>query len=276
MSTKLLVPTDFTEVAHTAIQHAVKLGEIINAEIILLNVVKDKEDVVNATKKLKLEEQYAKSIFENTKIKSIVRVGNIFDDIGDAASEVGANLIFMGTHGASGWQKVTGSYALKVITNSSVPFIVVQDEMMKDSGYDSIVVPLDLNKETKQKLEIVGSVAHYFDSEVHLITPRESDEFLRNKLKANLIWAKKYLTNKQVKCSTHVADKGSKFIDEIAKLSVEVDADLISIMNLQSNSLMGVLGNSYQQEIITNKQKVPVLCVNPLQSTVAAGSILVR
>ena len=276
MSTKLLVPTDFTEVAHTAIQHAVKLGEIINAEIILLNVVKYKEDVVNSTKKLKLEEQYAKSIFENTKIKSIVRVGNIFDDIGDAASEVGANLIFMGTHGASGWQKVTGSYALKVITNSSVPFIVVQDEMMKDSGYDSIVVPLDLNKETKQKLEIVGSVAHYFDSEVHLITPRESDEFLRNKLKANLIWAKKYLTNKQVKCSTHVADKGSKFIDEIAKLSVEVDADLISIMNLQSNSLMGVLGNSYQQEIITNKQKVPVLCVNPLQSTVAAGSILVR
>lgn len=276
MSAKLLVPTDFTEVAHTAIQHAVKLGEIINAEIILLNVVKDKEDVVNATKKLKLEEQYAKSIIENTKIKSIVRVGNIFDDIGDAASEVGANLIFMGTHGASGWQKVTGSYALKVITNSSVPFIVVQDEMMKDSGYDSIVVPLDLNKETKQKLEIVGSVAHYFDSEVHLITPRESDEFLRNKLKANLIWAKKYLTNKQVKCSTHVADKGSKFIDEIAKLSAEVDADLISIMNLQSNSLMGVLGNSYQQEIITNKQKVPVLCVNPLQSTVAAGSILVR
>ena len=157
---------------------------------ILLNVVKDKEDVTNATKKLKLEEQYAKTVFENTNIKSIVRVGNIFDDIGDAASEVGANLIFMGTHGASGWQKVTGSYALKVITNSSVPFIVVQDEMMKDSGYDSIVVPLDLNKETKQKLEIVGSVAHYFDSEVHLITPRESDEFLRNKLKANLIWAK--------------------------------------------------------------------------------------
>jgi nucleotide-binding universal stress UspA family protein len=54
MSTKLLVPTDFTEVAHTAIQHAVKLGEIINAEIILLNVVKDKEDVVNATKKIKI------------------------------------------------------------------------------------------------------------------------------------------------------------------------------------------------------------------------------
>ena len=97
-------------------------------------------------------------------VRSIVRVGNIFDDIGDAASELGVSLIIMGTHGASGWQKITGSYALKVITNSSVPFIVVQDQLMNDTGYDSIVVPLDLNNETKQKLEMVASIAHYFDS----------------------------------------------------------------------------------------------------------------
>ena len=31
-----------------------------------------------------------------------------------------------------------------------------------------------------------------------------------------------------------------------------------------------------QQEIITNPLKVPVLCINPLESTVASGSILVR
>ena len=44
MKAKLLVPTDFTEEAHAAIQHAVKLGVIIDGEVILLNVVKDKED----------------------------------------------------------------------------------------------------------------------------------------------------------------------------------------------------------------------------------------
>ena len=49
-------------------------------------------------------------------------------------------------------QKITGSYALKVITNSSV-LIVVQDQLMNDTGYDSIVVPFDLNNETKQKLK---------------------------------------------------------------------------------------------------------------------------
>ena len=276
MKTKLLVPTDFTNEAHSAIQHAVKLGVIVQAEVILLNVVKDKSDIPAATTKLKEEEKWAKTVNGQIDVRSIVRVGNIFDDIGDAASELGVSLIIMGTHGASGWQKITGSYALKVITNSSVPFIVVQDQLMNDTGYDSIVVPLDLNNETKQKLEMVASIAHYFDSEVHLITPNESDEFLSNKLKANRIWAAKYLKGKNVKFTTQIVDDGDNLLEGVFKLSKKVEADLIAIMNLQKNSLMGVLGSSYQQEIIANKAKVPVLCLNPLKSTIASGSILVR
>ena len=276
MKTKLLVPTDFTNEAHSAIQHAVKLGVIVQAEVILLNVVKDKSDIPAATTKLKEEEKWAKTVNDQIDVRSIVRVGNIFDDIGDAASELGVSLIIMGTHGASGWQKITGSYALKVITNSSVPFIVVQDQLMNDTGYDSIVVPLDLNNETKQKLEMVASIAHYFDSEVHLITPNESDEFLSNKLKANRIWAAKYLKGKNVKFTTQIVDDGDNLLEGVIKLSKKVEADLIAIMNLQKNSLMGVLGSSYQQEIIANKPKIPVLCLNPLKSTIASGSILVR
>ena len=276
MKTKLLVPTDFTNEAHSAIQHAVKLGVIVQAEVILLNVVKDKSDIPAATTKLKEEEKWAKTVNDQIDVRSIVRVGNIFDDIGDAASELGVSLIIMGTHGASGWQKITGSYALKVITNSSVPFIVVQDQLMNDTGYDSIVVPLDLNNETKQKLEMVASIANYFDSEVHLITPNESDEFLSNKLKANRIWAAKYLKGKNVKFTTQIVDDGDNLLEGVFKLSKKVEADLIAIMNLQKNSLMGVLGSSYQQEIIANKAKVPVLCLNPLKSTIASGSILVR
>jgi len=276
MKTKLLVPTDFTNEAHSAIQHAVKLGVIVQAEVILLNVVKDKSDIPAATTKLKEEEKWAKTVNDQIDVRSIVRVGNIFDDIGDAASELGVSLIIMGTHGASGWQKITGSYALKVITNSSVPFIVVQDQLMNDTGYDSIVVPLDLNNETKQKLEMVASIAHYFDSEVHLITPNESDEFLSNKLKANRIWAAKYLKGKNVKFTTQIVDDGDNLLEGVFKLSKKVEADLIAIMNLQKNSLMGVLGSSYQQEIIANKAKIPVLCLNPLKSTIASGSILVR
>ena len=276
MHTKLLVPTDFTEVAHTAINHAVRIAETTKGEVILLNVVKSKEEVSPATEKMAEEEKIAKSFYSDCKVKSVVRIGNIFDDIGQAADEIGANLIIMGTHGASGWQKVVGSHALKVITNSSVPFIVVQKQIMRPSVYDNIVVPLDLHNETKQKLEIVSSMANYFKSKVHLISPYESDEFLLHKLKANIAWGKKYLSGKGVKSDAHIGAKGANFIDEIFNLTADVDADLISIMNLQKNSLMGMLGSAYEQSLITNELQTPVLCVNPLTATVSSGSILVR
>ena len=55
MNTKLLVPTDFSEVAQSAMQHAVKFSEIIKAEVVLLHVVSSREEVENAKEKLSKE-----------------------------------------------------------------------------------------------------------------------------------------------------------------------------------------------------------------------------
>lgn len=275
MSVKpILVPTDFTEVAHTAINHAVELAKTIHTSVVILHVVKSEGDVSDATIKLEEEVKLAKSIEGSIEVSSMIKVGNIFDDIGDAADQVNAALIVMGTHGASGWQKVTGSNALKVITNSTVPFIVVQKQVIKESGYDSIVTPLDLHNETKQKLQIVADMAKYFGSEVHIVTPKETDEFLVHKLNGNIAWAKKYLTEKGIRNTTHVVKKKGDFVTQMIEVADEVGADLISIMNLQKNSLIGMLSN-YEQDIITNKSQIPVLCVNPID-TAGSGTIFTR
>jgi nucleotide-binding universal stress UspA family protein len=95
----------------------------------------------------------------------------------------------MGTHGAHGWQHVVGSNALKVVTNSHVPFIIVQEKAVKSTGYDTIVVPMDLHKETKQKLSIVANLAKYFNSKVHVVTPIETDSYLKHQLETNILFA---------------------------------------------------------------------------------------
>lgn len=270
----ILVPTDFTNEAHTAINHAVNLAVTLKGEVVLLHVVANKNDVDGVKAKLAEEEKIAKEYNSTVPVKSLIRVGNIFDDIGDAAAEIDASIIIMGTHGASGWQKVAGSYALKVITNSSVPFIVVQNEAMNRGGYDKILAPLDLHNETKQKLEIVADMAKYFGSEVHIITPKETDEFLSKKLNGNIAWAKKYLAERGIVCETHIADKGN-FVKNLISLASQLDIDLISIMNLQKNSLMGMFGSSYEQSIITNEAEIPVLCVNPRDVT-KGGTVFSR
>ena len=275
MNTKLLVPTDFSEVAQSAMQHAIKFAEIINADVILLHVVNSREEVEEAKEKLSKEITLGSSFSNSCNVTSSVRIGNIFEDIGDVAAELGISLIFMGTHKASRWQKLVGSRAIKVITSSPVPFIVTQEKLMNSNGYDNIVVPLDLNVETKQKLELVAKIAHYFDSQVHLLTNDNSDEFIKTKLKANQVWASNYLESKDIKNSSHLVDQGDSLTEGIFKLSKEIDADLIAIMNLADETVLGLYENSFQEEIVANDLKVPVLCVNPHPVTKVSG-ILVR
>jgi nucleotide-binding universal stress UspA family protein len=276
MKVKLLVPTDFSDVAHSAIQHAVKFSSIINAELILLHVVESREGIESAKEKLSKDEIIGKSYSSSCTINSYVRIGNIFEDIGDFAAEFGVSLIFMGTHKYSRWQKIVGSRAIRVITSSPVPFILVQEKLMDSKGYDNIVVPLDINIETKQKLELVVKIAHYFNSEVHLITNDSTDSFIKTKLKANQIWATKYLDSNKIKNSSHLVPKGKTLSEGIFLLSYNVKADLIAIMNLQDDSILGLLENSFQDEIIGNDYKIPVLCVNPHVITKASGSVFVR
>lgn len=258
-----IVPHDFTKVADNALNHALTTGKVMDVKVYVLHVVPKKKDVKEATKKL--EKLVAIYKDNKTEVIAAVRVGNIFDKIGGFAAEHHADLIFMGTHGASGWQLISGSHALKVVTHSTVPFIIVQSQTPRSSGYDDIVVPLDLHKETKQKLSIVASMAKYFASRVHIVIPHQTNEFSKNKVSANILFSKRFFEERNIETSVSMAPKGG-FDKEVIKVGVEKDADLIAIMNLNKNNLFGALGARYEQYIITNDAEIPILMVNPIET----------
>jgi nucleotide-binding universal stress UspA family protein len=266
-----IVPHDFTPVADIALEHAIATALPLAAEIHLLHVVGKEKYISEAETGLeKVINKYASS--EATIIPH-VRLGSIFEDIGEFAAEHHAELIFMGTHGAHGWQHVTGSHALKVITSSSVPFIIVQEKGIKASGYDDIVVPMDLHKETKQKLAVVANIATYFNSRVHVVTPDESDEFLKHQVQANISFANKFFSDRQIEVTTTVAPSNG-FDKEVVKLAIGMDADLIAIMNLHKNSFFSSMTTNYEQYIITNDAKIPALVVNPIDLNTYGSSVL--
>jgi nucleotide-binding universal stress UspA family protein len=263
----ILVPTDFTKVAECAINHAITISQRVSGEISLLHVVSKQSQIDQAKEKL---QSAADDIASKNGVKAniIVRVGNIFEDIGDVAAEINASLIIMGTHGVKGFQHITGSHALKVITNSKVPFIVVQEKSIKN-GYDDIVLPLSLEKETKQKLATTAKIAKYFNSKVYIITPQEDDEWLNNTVKRNLAFTKNYFDENKIPYSVKVAEEKGNFVKQIIKYAAAIDADLIAIVNTPDGGLLPDFAE--EQQIITNEPQIPVLCVNPAQVTVAGG-----
>ena len=257
-----IVPHDFTMVADIALQHAIATAKPLNAVVQLLHVVSKENQIQDAL--TQLHNVIEKFAGEGVNLQPNVRIGSIFEDIGAFAAEHQAELIFMGTHGAHGWQHITGSHALKVVTSSQVPFIIVQEKSVKATGYDSIVVPMDLHKETKQKLSIVANLAKYFNSKVHVVTPDETDEYLRHQVISNITFSESFFKDRNIEMTSAIVSR-SGFDKEVVKYAVSVDADLIAIMNLNRSNFLSALTTNYEQYIITNDALIPTLIVNPIQ-----------
>ena len=170
----VLVPNDFTEAADFAMEHAAKVVAVFKGEVHLLHVIRKEKEREKAQAKL---DNYAKMATEKYGVpfKTIIKKGSIFDDIGDVAKEIGARLIIMGTHGVKGIQKVVGSYALKVILHSKIPFIITQKRSPNEDGYTDIVVPISYEEESKQKLVLIAKISEHFGAKLHVFSPYETD-----------------------------------------------------------------------------------------------------
>jgi nucleotide-binding universal stress UspA family protein len=268
----IVVPTDFTKVAETAVEHAIGLCKLIaNSDIVLLHIVgKEKE---KASAEVKLKEQ-SENLTKHTGIKVSyeARLGNIFDDIGAAATELKAKLIIMGTHGVKGMQHITGSYAVKVITHSTVPFIVVQERGFRN-GYKNLVLPFDLSKDSKQKLSLAINIATVFNSKVHIIYPQESDTFLVNAINNNVSLAKNELRNNHIEFDVKMADEKGNFVKQFLAYAAAKDADLIAVVNSQEMGFPEILAGTDERQIITNDAQIPTMILNPIKSSIA-GSVL--
>ncbi|MEN9346515.1 MAG: hypothetical protein RLZZ77_26 [Bacteroidota bacterium] len=265
---KILVPHDFTKVGDIAVDHALLMGNTIGADVVVIHIIENKKQIAEARLKLEALKERIR-VEKNANIDTVCRIGNIFEDIDKAATEMEASLIIMGTHGLRGMQFLTGGRALKIVTESSVPFIIVQERTIRAHGYHRLVVPLDLHKETKQKLSLVADVARYFGSKVYLVSPGETDEFLKNQLDRNIMFAKDYLQGKNIPYEVEITEsKSDGFVKSLLKYSAAVEADLICIMNFYDNSIMSIFNQSYEQQVITNEAQIPVLCVNPIDTFV--------
>jgi nucleotide-binding universal stress UspA family protein len=257
-----VVPHDFTSVADVALNHAIETAKNQKTTIHILHVVNDEKEISSATDKM--DEIISANVSDGITITNNIRIGNIFNSISEFAAEHQAELIFMGTHGAQGWQNITGSYALRVVTSSQVPFVIVQDKPVRPGGYKSIVVPLDLHIQTRQKLSTVAKLALYFDSKVHIVLPDETNPELRAQLEDHKTVCEIYLKERKIQMDSTVLSN-KDFEKEVVKYASLINADLISIMNLNRNNIFGVFNAKYEQYIITNDALIPTLILNPIE-----------
>lgn len=271
----IVVPWDFTHIAEHALAHAAKISRMTGNEVCLLHIVDEKiksEEVEEKESRLKYVADQNSQKY-NIKVSTHISKGSIFTAISAFANDKDASLVVMGTHGIKGMQKLTGSWALKVIVKSKIPFIVVQDPPSDQERYHNIVFPVDFRGENKEKMKMAIFMGKYFDSKVHILKPVTTDKNIAKKTSINMNFAVKYLIQNNIEYEIHELPKGD-IAQQTIDFAQKINADLILIVTTKNITFADFVVGASEQYIIANSSKIPVCCVNPKASFAKVGQFM--
>jgi nucleotide-binding universal stress UspA family protein len=275
---KIVVPVDFGEQSMIALEQACHLAKMTNAEVTLVYVLEgasllgrilssQQDEAIRKEINDKLQE-----LTENVekthgvKCEKVVAHGSVYDKVAEVAEMINATFIVMGTNGAENLRKrFIGSNALRVVRESKVPVITIKGKHHRD-GCKNIVVPLDLTKETREKVNKAIEMAKLYNADIRVVSVLFStDEFIVNRLTRQLSQVKAFIEKAQVRCTAEII-KGIKGDESLGQIIVDyankVEGDLIMIMTQQETDITELFIGSAATEII-HKSDIPVLSIVP-------------
>ena len=265
-----LVPYDFTEVSEWALHLALQMAKKNDKLVYLLNIAKNQHDKIAAREKFEERKTELKSEDKDLVLTRVI-VGDIYEDLAKAGSLLNTAMIVMGTHGATGLQKVFGSNAEKVIASSSVPVLIVR-ENEKIESFDNIVMPFSFAKETIQILRYAATVAKEFDSTIHLVASHDKDEWLEGHVQVNQKVARKFLSENGINHEiVNLEDKKKSFEKSLIAFADGIDAGIIAATYYKEGILPRP--NGFIQEMIENKAYIPLLTINADELSVASNTL---
>jgi nucleotide-binding universal stress UspA family protein len=264
---KILVPTDFSFNAEKALEYALHLGMYFSSEVILFhtwNLPHQKSTMFVSTQELirkKAEEdlhllkEKIQDRFPDLKLKTAMIMGNAGDSIKSAAKNMSADIIIMGTKGASGMGKyLFGSVTTEVIEDAPCPVFAIPEEAeyrnIKKIGYATNFYEDDLKSVTT-----LIPLARQFNSEIiiaHVGKEKAPDSNGANRLADKI--REKY----------NYENINAAFIEEndtvkgIRKLIDQEKLDVLAMAKRKRNFFEGLFHKSISKEI-TFSAPIPVI-----------------
>lgn len=256
----LLIPIDFTEQSLLAIKQAYNLAKYTHSKIVLIHsyekVGGEMYEELKALTKQTEAESGVPTEFMNVK-------GDIYQEVPRVAAEIDATIVIVGLESHMSSKNIIGSSASKMIRDCTCPVISIRGKEHKD-GCENILLPLDLSRESREKVDVAVQFAHYFGASIRILGVFSlSDSVYENQLLAYSHQVKQYIKGKGISCSNK-----SLASDNIAETIVEyankIESDLIIIMNKPTLNIKEFFSGTEAQKVV-DISNLPVMTINPLK-----------
>jgi len=210
----------------------------------------------------KMKRKYKKKLHQDCNFSYIIKSGKTHEEIAHQAEAFDDSMIICSTNGESGISDfIMCSNAYRIVQETERPVITVTSEKYI-GNVEKIVMPLDITKETREKVPLVAKIAKAFDSEVHIIKVTSStNDGIHNKLRMYATQVKKYFDEKGIKYQSSLL-VGDNITESTIEYAKTIDADLIAIMTEQTTSIANFLLGSYAYQML-NSSPIPVMSVTP-------------
>jgi nucleotide-binding universal stress UspA family protein len=268
---KILVPCDFSKPAINAFKFALDIGERSGGTVILVHVIElpvmhdtalmpvlSFEEQLLKELKEKAVAQFKKIIEKNkrerVKIFFHVEFGPISRRLLEMIVAQSADVVIMGSHGASGLREYfIGSIAEKIIRKSPVPVFVTKDYY--EGPVNNIVFANSLNKENQADLVArVKELQKFFKAHLHLVwinTPINfsSDAVSRQRLQT---FAKRFaLKDYSINIFNHYNEE-----DGIIQFTKFVKGDIIAMGTHGKKGITHLLNGSIAEDVANHTDSV--------------------
>ena len=179
--TRILVGTDFSAESEIALEHAIRIARHVGAELLLAHAgtVIDTADAALAPESAALLEYerivaehaaenraHLEQLVDRVRTRGVVASERIVDgfpdtSISEAAEELDADLVIIGTHGRTGLKRLLlGSVAERVVRLCRRHVMVARPARDRaDGGYKRVLVPTDFSPRAELALQVALELA---------------------------------------------------------------------------------------------------------------------
>ncbi len=264
---KILVPCDFSDSAIQAFKFAVEVANKSNGEILLLNVVElpvIHENVMMPT--FAFEDTYLKEMKDNAdkdfakmkskwakggpKVSSFVQYGAPTPTISQFVKDKKADLIIMGTKGASGLKEFfVGSNTEKIVRWSPVPVIAIK-KAVKASSIKNIVFPSTLHDDEEELTMHVKALQNFFKAKLHILYVNTPANFRTDVLTRQMMkdFAKRFMLKD---CTLNVWNDLNEETG-VANFINEVKGDLVAMSTHGRKGLNHLMSGSIAEDVVNH------------------------
>jgi len=151
--------------------------------------------------------------------------------------------------------------ALKLIRQSRFPVMTVTETVEDATRYKHVLLPLDMERQNKEKALWAGYFSRFYGSVIHILYPNYKDEGLAKLVNDNVAFVEKLYENLEVTYEKHETEPQS-YLDAYAlDFAPQVQAGAEVIMMTRYYTLADVLTGPRERKII-GQTGMPILCIN--------------